>query len=44
MKLDNRTCEVLEAVLSRISSITLKLERTTLEDEVCPRANALYTI
>lgn len=33
VKLENRTCEVLEAVLSRVHATTLKLERTNLEDE-----------
>jgi protein phosphatase 1 regulatory subunit 37 len=33
VKLENRACEVLEAVLSRVHASTLKLERTNLEDE-----------
>ncbi|XP_003385088.1 PREDICTED: protein phosphatase 1 regulatory subunit 37-like isoform X2 [Amphimedon queenslandica] len=33
VKLENRMCEVLEAVLSRVHASTLKLERTNLEDE-----------
>ena len=35
MRLDNKSCEVLEAVLSRMQMSTLDLERTNLEDEVC---------
>ncbi len=35
MRLDNRSCEVLEAVLSRMQMSTLDLERSNLEDEVC---------
>ncbi|KAL5463506.1 hypothetical protein EMCRGX_G032406 [Ephydatia muelleri] len=33
VKLDNKSCEVLEAVLSRMQMSTLDLERTNLEDE-----------
>ena len=34
VRLDNRSCEVLEAVLSRMQMVTLDLQRTNLEDEV----------
>lgn len=34
IRLDHRSCEVLEAVLSRMQMTTLDLERTNLEDEV----------
>ena len=49
VKLENRMCEVLEAVLSRVHASTLKLERTNLEDEVigqvscCHSPSFLYT-
>ena len=33
-RLDNRSCEALEAVLSRMHMTTLDLERTGLEDDV----------
>lgn len=33
VRLDNRSCEVLEAVLSRVQMLTLDLQRTNLEDE-----------
>ena len=33
-RLDNRSCEALEAVLSRMQMTTLDLERTGLEDDV----------
>lgn len=34
IRLDHRSCEVLEAVLSRMQMTTLDLERTNLDDEV----------
>ena len=34
VRLDNRSCEVLEALLSRMQMATLDLQRTNLEDEV----------
>ena len=34
VRLDNKVCESLEAVLSRVHAKTLKLEKTNLEDEV----------
>lgn len=34
VRLDSRSCEVLEAVLSRVQMATLDLQRTNLEDEV----------
>ncbi len=37
VRLDNRSCEVLEAVLSRVHMATLDLQRTNLEDEVSVR-------
>ena len=33
-RLDNRSCEALEAVLSRMHMTTIDLERTGLEDDV----------
>ena len=33
-RLDNRSCEALEAVLSRMHMTTIDLERTSLEDDV----------
>lgn len=34
VRLDNKSCEVLEALLSRMQMTTLDLQRTNLEDEV----------
>jgi len=34
VRLDNKSCEVLEALLSRMQMNTLDLQRTNLEDEV----------
>lgn len=34
IRLDHKSCEVLEAVLSRMQMTTLDLERTNLDDEV----------
>ena len=34
IRLDHRSCEVLEKVLSRLQMTTLDLEKTNLEDEV----------
>jgi hypothetical protein len=34
VRLDSRSCEVLELVLSRVQMLTLDLQRTNLEDEV----------
>ena len=36
VKLDNASCEVLEAVLSRVTTNCLDIEKTNLEDEVIP--------
>lgn len=44
VRLDSRSCEVLEAVLSRMQMGTLDLERTNLEDEVIPISPSLHGI
>ena len=39
IRLDHKSCEVLEAVLSRMQMTTLDLERTNLDDEVTNSSN-----